>query len=195
VLIPDCAALHPGYELNFKQPRLRVLAAQCVRGLPVLANRARGWSGGRRQGACEAPLEAGLTDPPRAARRPRAPKARRSASRRSTGHQAVDRSGAPRSGQLSLCPTSGTPLEAPLIGQDPSRISEVLGTGIRNKKKIFASVYRHVSRARCGILHAAPQNRDPFGDELWAPAQQCSTSCRTGSGAHTTRRQVTNGVH
>src|SRR6267154_960333 len=33
-----------------------------------LANRARGWSGGRRQDACEAPLEAGLIDPPRAAR-------------------------------------------------------------------------------------------------------------------------------
>ena len=35
---------------------------------------------------------------------PRAPKARRSASQRSTGHQAIDRSGVPRSGQLSLCP-------------------------------------------------------------------------------------------
>jgi hypothetical protein len=29
---------------------------------------------------------------------------RRSASQRSTGHQAIDRSGAPRSGQLSLRP-------------------------------------------------------------------------------------------
>jgi hypothetical protein len=38
-------------------------------------------------------------------------------------------SGCP-SGQLSLCPTSGSPLEAPLIGQDASRISEVLGAGI-----------------------------------------------------------------
>src|SRR6201990_1232363 len=45
-------------------------------------------------------------------------------------------SGCP-SGQLSLCPTSVTPLEAPLIGQDTSRISEVLGTGIRNAKKFF----------------------------------------------------------
>src|ERR1700759_4240186 len=27
--------------------------------------------------------------------------------------------------KLSLCPTSGSPLEAPLIGQDASRISEV----------------------------------------------------------------------
>jgi len=36
--------------------------------------------------------------------------------------------------KLSLCPTSVTPLEAPLIGQDTGRISEVLGTGIRNAK-------------------------------------------------------------
>jgi hypothetical protein len=27
MLIPDCAALHPGYELNFKQPSARVLAS------------------------------------------------------------------------------------------------------------------------------------------------------------------------
>src|SRR5712671_421917 len=38
-------------------------------------------------------------------------------------------SGCP-SGQLPLCPTSVTPLEAPLTGQDTSRIREVLGTGI-----------------------------------------------------------------
>jgi hypothetical protein len=38
-------------------------------------------------------------------------------------------SGCP-SGQLSLCPTSGSPLEAPLTGQDASRISAVLGAGI-----------------------------------------------------------------
>jgi hypothetical protein len=38
-------------------------------------------------------------------------------------------SGCP-SGQLSLCPTSVTPLEAPLTGQDTRRISEVLETGI-----------------------------------------------------------------
>jgi hypothetical protein len=38
-------------------------------------------------------------------------------------------SGCP-SGQLSLCPTSVTPLEAPLIGQDTVRISEVLRAGI-----------------------------------------------------------------
>jgi hypothetical protein len=70
---------------NFKQPRLRILAARCVRGLPVPRDTCAGWSGGRRQDACEPPLEAGLTYPPRAARRPRAPSdVGRSASRRST---------------------------------------------------------------------------------------------------------------
>src|SRR5712675_3016431 len=34
--------------------------------------------------------------------------------------------------KLSLCPTSVTPLEAPLTGQDTSRISEISRTGIRN---------------------------------------------------------------
>ncbi len=81
----------------FKQPSPLVLAARCVRGLPVpRATCARGWSGGRRQDACEAPLRQ-AANPPRAARQPRAPKARRSASQRSTNHQAVDRSGAPGS--------------------------------------------------------------------------------------------------
>src|SRR3954452_23555417 len=38
--------------------------------------------------------------------------------------------GCPAPAKLSLCPTSVTPLEAPLIGQDASRISEVSSTGI-----------------------------------------------------------------
>src|ERR1700710_1862201 len=38
--------------------------------------------------------------------------------------------GYPAPAKLSLCPTSVTPLEAPLIGQDTSRISEVWETGI-----------------------------------------------------------------
>src|ERR1700742_2103846 len=39
-------------------------------------------------------------------------------------------SGYPSPAKLSLCPPSVTPLEAPLIGQDTGRISEVLGAGI-----------------------------------------------------------------
>jgi hypothetical protein len=38
--------------------------------------------------------------------------------------------GYPAPAKISLFPTSVTPLEAPLTGQDASRISEVLGTGI-----------------------------------------------------------------
>ena len=45
----------------------------------------------------------GINVPTSRGKAPRAPKARRSASQRSTNHQAIDRSGAPRSGQLSLC--------------------------------------------------------------------------------------------
>src|SRR6201999_2403620 len=113
---------------NFKQPHFRILAAQSVRGLPVpRATCARGWIGGRRQDACEAPSEAGLTYPPRAARRLRAPKARRSASQRSTNHQAIDRSGAPRSGQLSLCPLEGSLLESGPLSDRTSNIYRIVG--------------------------------------------------------------------
>src|SRR5712672_109184 len=38
--------------------------------------------------------------------------------------------GYPAPAKLSLCPTSVTPLEAPLTGQDVSRIRQVSGTGI-----------------------------------------------------------------
>src|ERR1700712_2030954 len=38
--------------------------------------------------------------------------------------------GYPAPAKLSLCPTSVTPLEAPLTGQDTSRISDVLRAGI-----------------------------------------------------------------
>jgi hypothetical protein len=49
-------------------------------------------------------LGGGINVPTSRGKAPRAPKARRSASQRSTNHEAVNRSGAPRSGQLSLCP-------------------------------------------------------------------------------------------
>jgi hypothetical protein len=49
-------------------------------------------------------LGGGINVPTSHGKAPCAPKARRSASQRSTNHQAVNRPGAPRSGQLSLCP-------------------------------------------------------------------------------------------
>src|ERR1044072_5309771 len=88
-------------------PSVRVLAAQCVRALPVPRELPRGDGA---VGGARAPMgtpEAGLTYPPRAAKAPCAPKARRSASRRSTNHHAVDRFRAPPPGQLSLCPLDG----------------------------------------------------------------------------------------
>jgi hypothetical protein len=42
--------------------------------------------------------------------------------------------GYPAPAKLSLCPTSVTPLEAPLTGQDTVSIVEVSGAGIRFEK-------------------------------------------------------------
>ena len=91
------------FSFRFKQPRLVVLAAQYVRGLPVPREPREAMERWEAPGHQRAPLEAG-GEPTSRGKAPRAPKARRSASQRSTGHQAIDRSGAPRSGQLSLCP-------------------------------------------------------------------------------------------
>jgi hypothetical protein len=68
---------------NFKQPRPRVLAAQSVRGLPVPREPCEGMERWEAPGHQWAPLRR-VVNPPRAARQPRAPKARRSASQRST---------------------------------------------------------------------------------------------------------------
>ncbi|MEA2889927.1 MAG: hypothetical protein QOI05_720 [Bradyrhizobium sp.] len=78
-----------------------------------------------------------VVSPPRAARQPRAPKARRSASQRSTNHQAVDRSGAPVRPAFALSAERIASRKRSRIEQDTSRISEVLGTGIRNAKNFF----------------------------------------------------------
>src|SRR4051812_42482232 len=71
---------------NFKQPHFCILAAQCVRGLPVSREPREGMERREAPGCSDvAPLEAGLTYPPRAARGPRAPSdVGRGASRRST---------------------------------------------------------------------------------------------------------------
>jgi hypothetical protein len=75
----------PISDSNFKQPSFRVLAAQSVRGLPVPREPREGVERREAPGHQRAPLEAGLTYPPRAARLPRAPSdVGRSASRRST---------------------------------------------------------------------------------------------------------------
>src|SRR3954447_18558378 len=82
--------------------------------------------------------EAGLTYPPRTARhraRPRLGAAPPSAPP-TTG--AVDRSGAPRSGQLSLCPLKGSLLESgPSSNRTGAIISPPWGAWIRNVKNFF----------------------------------------------------------
>ena len=123
-------------------------------------------------GCLRGTLEAGLMDPPRAARRPRAPKARRSASQRSTGHQAVGRSGAPRSGQLSLCPLKGRFQKAPLTGQDASRIREASGTGIGIHSQVREREFRKL--------------RSPDAAQRVALAERCAAE--PGSRLLATRR-------
>src|SRR6201994_938728 len=59
-------------------------------------------------------------------------------------------SGYPSPIKLSLCPTSGSPLEAPLTGQDMSRISELWGTGI--------GIHSQVRERRLRERHAAAQS-------------------------------------
>jgi hypothetical protein len=49
--------------------------------------------------------------------------------------------GYPAPAKLSLCPTSVTPLEAPLTGQDTNRISEVLGGGDKECEKIISPAF------------------------------------------------------
>jgi hypothetical protein len=92
---------------SFKQPSLRILAAQCVRGLsvPREPKRGDGAAGGARAPA--GTLGGGINVPTSRGKAPRAPKAGAAPPGAPPGHQAVDRSGAPRSGQLSLCPLQG----------------------------------------------------------------------------------------
>jgi len=79
--------------------------------------------------------------------------------------------GYPAPAKLSLCPTSVTPLEAPLIGQDAIRIREVRGTGIsvpQDSKNLMlmnensfvvpaeAGLIRHVADVSDSVLVGPP---------------------------------------
>jgi hypothetical protein len=66
-------------------------------------------------------------------------------------------SGYPSPAKLSLCPTSVTPLEAPLIGQDTSRISEVLSTGIGIHSQVRERWF-FSSRAVAALIRAAVED-------------------------------------
>ena len=73
--------------------------------------------------------------------------------------------------KLSLCPTSVTPLEAPLTGQDTSRISEVLRTGIGIHSQLRERPC--VPRTQCSALGSAAYC---VGTERPAPlfAERCA---------------------
>ncbi len=64
--------------------------------------------------------------------------------------------GYPAPAKLSLCPTSGSPLEAPLTGQDTSRIRQVVGTGIgihsHFRERLFPVI------PGCALLGADPES-------------------------------------
>ena len=87
-------ALRRRVRFRFKQPRLLVLAAQSVRGLPVSREPREAMERWEAPGHQWAPLRR-VVSPPRAARQPRAPKARRSASQRSTTTRASTVPGRP----------------------------------------------------------------------------------------------------
>ena len=68
--------------------------------------------------------------------------------------------GYPAPAKLSLCPTSVTPLEAPLIGQDAIRIRQVLGTGIRNAQKFFRQRLQHRRVGKGALAPCPPSTSD-----------------------------------
>jgi hypothetical protein len=114
---------------RFKQPHFCILAAQCVRGLPVPREPREGMERWEAPGHQWAPLRRGV-NPPRAARhraRPRlgaAPPSAPPATRPSTVP------GRPGPASFRSARRRIASRKRSLIGQDTSRISEVLGTGI-----------------------------------------------------------------
>ena len=153
---------------NFKQPSFRILAARCVRGLPAPRGVARGWSGGRRQGCCvRHPLEADQWTHLARQGEPGAPKARRSASQRSTNHRAVDRPGAPVRPALALCRREDRfwRRKRPASNRTRAIIRSTLGDGDKECKKIFANVYSIVGWAKAHFAPCPPSITPPSSFE------------------------------
>src|SRR4051812_40220240 len=140
------AASRPGHGIgdsHFKQPHFRVLAAPCVRALLFPSRERReGMERWEAPGCLRSTLGGGINVPTSHGKAPCAPKARRSASQRSTNHRAVDHSGAPRSGQLSLCPLKGSLLESGPSSNRTRNIYNRIGIasiGILGSAKIVVS--------------------------------------------------------
>jgi len=157
-----------------------------------LANRARGWSGGRRQDACEAPLEAGVTYPPRAARH------------RARPRQGAAPPGAPPAIRPSTVPGRPGPAnfrsvrgriasrKRPLIGQDARRIREVWGTGIgihsQVRERRFARLsFPGRSAARRSSRRGALLSRGRTKRRRLARSRFCEAALRKCSAPHRAR--------
>jgi hypothetical protein len=127
--------------------------------------------------ACPRPASSQWQTPSvRAGRKPRASRVRACEARPQAPHRP---SGCP-SGQLSLCPTSVTPLEAPLIGQDSSDNKPALGDGDKESEKFFR---QRLQPRRVG--KGAPSRRAHHGQ---AKAVLMRKMVGTPSGAHSRDR-------
>ena len=111
-----------------------------------------GAAGGAR-GVRYAPLGGGINEPTsRGDYEPRAPFGKGAAPPGAppSATSLVGHPGAPRSGQLSLCPLQGSLSgKRPLIEQDGSMIRPVQDPGIRNRKNLFACIYRYLAQRSC----------------------------------------------
>src|SRR3981189_3621301 len=112
---------------------------------PRFANPSRTARGDGAVGGARAPtgtLEAGgePTSRGKATARAQGKPQRLPALHRPPGHRPFR--GAPVRPAFALSAEGSPPEKRSLVGQDASRISEVLGTGIRNLKNFFACVYR-----------------------------------------------------
>src|SRR3954467_4090375 len=122
-----------------KQPHFRVLAAQCVRGLLFPSRDLReGVERWEAPGCLRSTLGGGVNVPTSHGKAPCAPKARRSASQRSTNHRAVDRSGIPVQPALALSAERIASRKQPLIEQDGSDNKPALGGVDKECEKFFS---------------------------------------------------------
>ena len=149
------AASRPGHvgcvlRSNFKQPSFLILAAQCVRGLPVPREPREGMERREAPGHQRAPLEAGLTYPPRAARLPRAPSdVGRGASRRSTLATSLSTvPGRPGPASFRSVQRRVASRKRSLLGQDGSDNKPALGDGDKECENFFVSVYKAMCPGR-----------------------------------------------
>jgi hypothetical protein len=177
---------------SFKQPSFRILAAQCVRGLPVPREPREGMERWEAPGCLRGTLGGGINVPTSRGKAPRAPKARRSASQRSTGHPGRRPiRGAPV--RPALAPSAaGSLLESgPSLDRTRAIISPPRGTGIRNVQKIFANIYRTMcpgrGAARSTWRSSALQSRGRNERRCLVRSRFCEAAFRKSYALHRAR--------